>query len=288
MNSDTPPSLTVSIVVYTLDKSVLTRTLESLQVAARRALDANLLRGITLYLIDNAESDTNTPILKALLEAQLMSMPEARESCVLSGHGNIGYGRAHNLAISRAAQRVGQANDLFLILNPDVIVQPDTLCVGIDWMASHQQTVAVAPAISDGNGHTASACKRYPSVLDFVLRGFAPTVIKKHFAKRLAHYDMQDLPSDRPSEDIPVISGCFMLFRQSILQQLNGFDPGYFLYFEDFDLALRAHTLGTLTYLPAMRITHLGGHSAKKGLRHIGMFGRSGFRFFNTHGWRWS
>jgi hypothetical protein len=36
-----------------------------------------------------------------------------------------------------------------------------------------------------------------------------------------------------------------------------------------------------------MRIIHGGGNAAKKGLKHIGLFVRSGCRFFNSHGWRW-
>jgi hypothetical protein len=204
-------------------------------------------------------------------------------------HGNIGFGNAHNLVIHQSAEKleIPDDNDLYLILNPDVFLEQDTLVQGIDWLSHHGESVAVAPSIKDGKGGTASACKRYPSVLDFMLRGFAPRAIKHKFKHRLGLYDMDDLPQDRPTPNIPIISGCFMLFRHTALQQLQGFDPRYFLYFEDFDLAIRAHRLGTLTYLPAMIITHLGGHSARKGLSHIRMFIRSGLVFFNTHGWRW-
>ena len=40
-------------------------------------------------------------------------------------------------------------------------------------------------------------------------------------------------------------------------------------------------------YLPAMRVVHHGGGAARKGMRHIGWFVRSGVRFYNKHGWRW-
>ncbi len=285
MSQSRPPRLCVSIVVHTLDTQVLRQTLQSLATAAQQALQQRHLSACQLYLIDNGDSDSNVMPLRDVLDGWRETGLEGE---LITGHGNLGYGRGHNLGLSHAQQLADAGNDLYLILNPDVIVQPDTLCVGVAWLQSHQRTVAVAPSISDGHGGSASACKRYPSVLDFLLRGFAPEAVKQRFHERLAHYDMQDLPDDRPSEDIPVISGCFMLFRLTTLKSLNGFDPRYFLYFEDFDLALRAHRLGSLTYLPGMRITHLGGNSAKKGLRHIGMFGRSALRFFNTHGWRWT
>lgn len=283
MTSNLAPSLTVSIVVYHLDEPVLRQNLDSLGIAATDARQCGLLGELTLFLIDNSPAGKHRTTLRDL--AQRLESQDVQVQ-VLSGHGNVGYGRGHNLAIHSTPVSPA-AESYYLILNPDVIMAADALTIGMRWLSTHQPTVSVAPAISDGNGGRASSCKRYPSVLDFLLRGFAPAFIKKRFAQRLARYDMADLAQDRPSEDIPVISGCFMLFKLPALKTLRGFDPAYFLYFEDFDLSLRAHRLGSLTYLPQMQITHLGGHSAKKGLRHIGMFVRSGWRFFSTHGWRW-
>lgn len=283
------PHLTVSVVVYQLDLPVLRQSLQSLLAAVRYAGARDRLRGFTLHLLDNGD---NADALRPLMADIDMAPEEAGGSAsahLYLAHGNIGYGRAHNLVIHHTAEQLEPpaTQDLFLILNPDVFLEPDALLQGIDWFMEHADTVAAAPFIQDGQGGTASACKRYPSVLDFLLRGFAPASVKKLFRPRLQHYDMADLPQDRPTSDIPIISGCFMLFRHGALQQLQGFDPRYFLYFEDFDLSIRAHRLGTLSYLPAMRITHLGGNSARKGLRHIAMFVRSGLRFFSTHGWRW-
>lgn len=286
----TPPVLTVSVVVYQLDEPVLQETLTSLVSAAYVAYEQSALTRLRLYLVDNEPSGANRSELEKLLsrcQRQIAELP--MNTHLLSGHGNIGYGRGHNLALSHSeALQKTDAEGAYLILNPDVTLEADSLLQGLRWLARHEETVAVAPTIEERDGHLASACKRYPSMLDFLLRGFAPISIKQRFAARLAHYDMHDLPSDQPSPDIPIISGCFMLFRQSALSSLHGFDPAYFLYFEDFDLSMRAHRLGTLTYLPQMRIHHLGGHSARKGLKHIAMFGRSALRFFSTHGWRWT
>jgi hypothetical protein len=38
---------------------------------------------------------------------------------------------------------------------------------------------------------------------------------------------------------------------------------------------------------PAMQIQHHGGYAASKGVGHVGMFIKSGIRFFNDHGWKW-
>lgn len=77
-----------------------------------------------------------------------------------------------------------------------------------------------------------------------------------------------------------------MLARRQNLVEVGGFSPKYFMYFEDFDLSLRLGRTGRIVYHPGIRIVHEGGRAAKKGWRHIWMFAKSGFTFFNEHGWK--
>ena len=114
-----------------------------------------------------------------------------------------------------------------------------------------------------------------------------PEIVKRLFCERLARYEMQGLSESGATEGIPIVSGCFMLCRNSVLAEVGGFDSRYFLYFEDFDFSLRLGTVAGIAYLPNVRIRHLGGQTSKKGPWHVLMFIRSGFRFFSTHGWRW-
>jgi hypothetical protein len=122
--------------------------------------------------------------------------------------------------------------------------------------------VTLSPAVTDREGYKQLVCKRYPAVLDFLLLGFAPRNLKRHFATRLAHDEIQGPHEQAPSTDMPIISGSFMLFRTAALRSVGGFDERYFLYFEDVDLSLRVHAQDSLAYLPSMP---LGGDSARKG-----------------------
>lgn len=270
--------LTVSLVVFGFDEAVLSETLLSLCQAIRVAQDDGTLGQVNVSLVDNADhADTLEPLLRRCMQ----DAGDAVRVDLISGHGNIGFGQGHNLVIHRSD------SDYYLILNPDVFMDDQAISAGIRYLQDTPTAVAVSPAIVDGQGAPESGCKRYPTVFDFLLRGFAPAWLRQRFRQRLLHYEMRDLPADRIQADVPIISGCFMLFRHATLRQLGGFDPRYFLYFEDFDLSIRARAVGQLGYLPQMRITHLGGHTASKGLRHIMMFGHSACRFFSTHGWRW-
>ena len=80
---------------------------------------------------------------------------------------------------------------------------------------------------------------------------------------------MQELPEDKITGNIQLISGCFMLSDTQALKEIKGFNKNYFLYFEDFDLSLRIATLGKIVYAPNVRITHDGGKTATKGLSHV-------------------
>ncbi len=270
--------LTTSIVVYKSEAAVLRDTVESLLVAIDTARQAGWLGDAGIDLIHNADPDPGFSALVDALAAQARAGHIAFR--LLEGHGNVGYGSGHNLAIAQVN------SDCHLVLNPDVLLSPECLLQGLQYLADNPAVAALSPAVDDGHGHKQYLCKRYPGVLDFLLRGFAPARVRGWFRERLAWYEMQDLPEDSPSINIPIISGCFMLFRTDVLQRMGGFDEAYFLYFEDFDLSLRVHDHGLLAYVPAMHIVHLGGNSARKGLHHIGLFVRSGLRFYCTHGWR--
>jgi len=273
-----PVSLSISIVVYRSALPVLRATVESLLHAIDTARQAGQLGTAAIDLVHNAQASADFTALSDLLADQARGL--SIRFRLLEGHGNVGYGRGHNLSVSQSSA------DFHLILNPDVLLAPDSLLQGLQFLRDMPSVAALSPAVADGDGHKQYVCKRYPTVLDFVLRGFAPARVKGWFRERLAHYEMQDLPETSPSVNIPIISGCFMLLRTEVLHRVGGFDEAYFLYFEDFDLSLRVRAHGLLAYVPAMHIVHLGGNSARKGLRHIGLFARSGLRFYRTHGWR--
>ncbi|MBN3782837.1 glycosyltransferase family 2 protein [Burkholderia sp. Ac-20345] len=268
-------SLSVSIVVYRPDRAMLTKTLSSLDAACERLRVARPGVTVELFLVDNGELGDPGAIAD-LLGSDGISWH------VLTGHGNIGYGRGHNLAIERTASRV------HLILNPDIDLEPDALVAASDFLNAHPEAGLLAPRIGDERGGAQYLCRRYPALLDLFVRGFLPARIRRWFAGRLARYEMRDVINDRDIVwDPPIISGCFMLFRTDILKKLGGFDPRYFLYFEDYDLSLRTHETARVAYVPAVRVVHHGGGASRKGFAHIRMFCASASKFYNRFGWRW-
>jgi hypothetical protein len=269
-------SLTVSIVIYGNDLRRLGPTLASLATAAIEVPGG--AASVRLVLVDNGPYETARSAMLTGLIALWGGTTE-----VLSGHGNLGYGAGHNLAIARSG------GAYHLVLNPDVELASDALAQALAFLDGQTGCGLLAPAVRDDVGALQFLCKRRPTVLDLLLRGFAPSWLRERFRRRLDRYEMRDLINERDIVwDPPVVSGCFMLFRTTVLRALGGFDPRYFLYFEDFDLSLRAAALARVAYVPAVRIVHHGGGAARKGFRHVWMFAASGAKYFSRHGWQWA
>lgn len=265
--------LSVSLVTYHPDRPMLAAALSSLRVALDVARQSGELAEVRLVLVDNGDD-------AGLLDLAQRSGWDALE--MISGHGNVGFGRGHNLALMR------EMGALHLIMNPDVDLQPDALLKALQFMREHPECGLLSPAIQNAAGAWAYLCKRYPSLVDLFLRGFMPAAIKRRFVRRLARYEMAEHSSDEVLWDPPIVSGCFMLCRSELLRALGGFDPRYFLYFEDFDLSLRAGQHTRLAAVGAVKIAHFGGDAGRKGWKHIRMFCVSATRFFSQHGWRLS
>ena len=269
--------LSIAIVTYAPDLPVLAETLARLRAALTHAWQHGFLAEARLILVDNGPGVDWRDRLREL--ADVAELPATVN--LLSGHGNIGYGAGHNLALTR------HGLDCHLILNPDVLMEEDTLSMGLSFLATYPEAGLLAPAVWGPDGQRQYLCRAYPTVLDLALRGFAPAWLKRRFHARLARYELRDRIGDAICWDPPLVSGCFMLVRRDALPGIGGFDPTYFLYFEDYDLSLRLARHARLAYTPTMRIVHLGGHAARKGWRHTWLFLRAATLFFNRHGWRW-
>ncbi|CAA0124067.1 N-acetylglucosaminyl-diphospho-decaprenol L-rhamnosyltransferase [Halioglobus japonicus] len=271
-------NLSVSIVLYNSPLELVCSTVDSLRSSAQHARDAGSLGQVTVWLIDNASGTAYRDALQAQLDrwagGEWFDVQYSPQST------NFGFGHGHNTVIP------GLATDFHLVLNPDVELQRDTLHVGLTALCQSSDIALLSPGVIGSHGEQEFLCKRYPTALVLLLRGFAPGFVRRLFQRRLASYEMRDLCSGDTAAEVEIASGCFMLMRTAALRAVGGFNEDFFLYFEDFDLSLRLATQGRLVFDPTMRIVHHGGYAASKGHRHRQYFIRSGVRFFNRHGWR--
>jgi GT2 family glycosyltransferase len=276
-----PASLQVSVVTYRPDLRLLERCFRKLVLAIGAAREDGAVRTVALALIDNSgDREVAREVIKL---AQTRFRDANVQMTYLHGHANIGYGAAHNLVLH------GSGADYHLVLNPDVELAPDALAIGVRWLAEHAEIGAIAPEVTNADGERDYLCKRYPAAFDLLLRGFAPGFVRALFRRRLARYEMRDVIEADPDQeiiDIPAMSGACLLVKRHAIDATGGFDPKFFLYFEDFDWTVRLNRITRTAYVPTMRVLHHGGGAASKGLNHVGWFFRSALRFYQKHGWR--
>lgn len=226
---------------------------------------------VAITIVDNSSEDRISPII----ETRLASW----KTKLINGHGNIGFGRGHNLALADVGK-------FHLFLNPDVKTNRLSLQNAIGFMQANPDCGLLSPRAYWPDGKRQYLCKRFPAVFDLVLRGFAPKSIQKTFDSRLSRYEMRLETQNEVFWNPPIVSGCFMLFKGSVLKKTGGFDPQFFLYFEDFDLSIRSGHITRIAYNPHVKIIHMGGHAAKKGWWHIWQFFWSSLKFYKMHGFR--
>ena len=277
-----PSSLQVSIVTYRPDLPLLERTLDALAIAIETAQTADVLKTVHLALIDNS-ADRGTA--ERVIELGRARFGDSRVHVMyLHGHANIGFGAAHNLVLH------GTGADYHLVLNPDAEPAADALVNAIRWLDTHPEVGALAPTFTDAAGRRQYLCKRYPAIVDLVLRGVAPPFLRRMFAGRLSRYEMRDVVDAQPPREtigVPMLSGAFLLARRTAIDRTGGFDPRFFLYFEDFDWSVRLSEVSQNAFVPSVNVVHHGGRAARKGMRHVLLFIASGVRFYAKHGWKW-
>ena len=264
-------SLAVSIVLYRPQLTLLENTLKTLGQALE--VCSNNLSGPTeIVLVDHSSEALSRDCLHQLEQAL------GTRAKLVYAHidANPGYGAGHNHAFQRVAE-----SDFFLVANPDLEFSPESLAAGVAFLNLHSDIGLLAPALVEPDGSLRPACFRYPGLTTL----FARLAGGKWARQRSFRYEYRDWNPLETHFDPLLISGCCMLFRSSAFFRAGGFDPGYFLYFEDFDLSLRLAQVSRTAYCPAMKISHHGGGVGRKGMKHIAMYLRSAFRFFSKHGW---
>jgi GT2 family glycosyltransferase len=190
---------------------------------------------------------------------------------------NLGYGRAHNIAIRRSAG----VYKYHLICNPDIALSEGVIGGMIAYMDQNPDVGLCMPKLVGTDGQMQYCCRRSPVVLDYLSQIVLPGSWGN---RRRQLLEMRSCDYDKEME-VECLSGCFMLFRSDVLLRLGGFDERFFLYFEDFDLSVRSQSLARNVYIPFTHVVHGRQSQHKKSWRLKLVFASSAFRYFSKWGW---
>ena len=256
------PRISISIVSYNT-RELLRACLGSLQ-ARRGEIE------FEIFVVDNGSRDGS-------VEMVLAEFPDVE---IIEAGENLGYGRANNLALERAR------GEFFWILNSDTEVFEGTMARMAAFLDENLGCGAVASRLILPDGSTQHSCARDPNLLDYWWEQtyFAHLPLVGRFCGGYT-YGGDFYERTQP---IAQAAGASILCRTEALKSWGGFDPRYFMYFEDTDLCVRLRRAGwTLFYLHDAAITHHLGASSEGDFRvrarMVSALNASRYLFFRAH-----
>ena len=247
--------LSVVIVNYNV-KAFLQQCLHSLSKS--RGMEWG--KDFEVFVVDNRSADGSVEMLKN-------DFPQVR---LIANKENLGFAKANNQAIRQSEAKY------VLLLNPDTLVEPDTLKKCLDFMESHREAGGLGVKMLDGQGHFLKESKRglpTPRTAFYKISGLCKAFPR---SERFAAYYMGHLDAEEIHE-VEILSGAFMLLRKETLNKVGLLDESFFMYGEDIDLSYRILLGGYKNfYFPKTRIIHYKGESTKKGsLNYVLVFYRA-------------
>jgi hypothetical protein len=194
------------------------RTIRDALAAARRCHDAGLL---DLVVVDNASRDATVEILER----------EAGWARVVPEPTNHGFGRGCNIGLAHVR------SPYTLFLNPDAAIEPPALRSMLEFMEQRASAGILGPATLCGSKDRPELqlTGPYPTPWS-AMREAAPFLRRRSSAVTI-------VPGAPPMRT-GWVCGAILMIRTDLLRRLGGFDPRFFLYWEEIDLCRRAEYAG--------------------------------------------
>lgn len=191
----------------------------------------------------------NTPFDE---EAKLLAQLSSRVK-LLRNETNLGYGAAANRGFQESRGRY------LCVLNPDVRVLPGALNAMVKHLLLHPEVGAVTPRFWwHEERQFMMPPNDDPTLLFLALTRLGPVIPGlgrlhgRWWLRRAVAYWHADQPLS-----IAALCGACIVTRRSSLEKVGGFDPGYFLYYEDADWSRRFRAAGyRLAYVPDAEVIH--------------------------------
>ncbi len=211
-----------------------------------------------IIVVDNRSSDQERNELKRHLP----------DCTLVISDTNLGFGGANNLGAKEAK------GEILFFLNNDTILTSDVLTPLIDTLDRNRTMGILGPSLQNRDGTFQMSFGLFPSLIN----EWETQRLGRRFNRQTGN--AKEVVEGWMHE---WITGAALLIRKECFVRLGGFDPSYFMYFEDVDLCYRAHQLGcAIGYDPECSLVHLGGMSYGSGEAVIRKeYRRSQLRFYD-------
>ena len=198
-----------------------------------------------LIVVDNQSSDGSA-------DAIASEFPEAR---LIRSEDNLGFAMANNVAAREAK------GHYLLLLNPDTVILNQAIEKLMDFAGENPAAKIWGgrTVFADGSLNPASCWgKMTPWNL------FCNAIGLSKLFPNSEHFNAEAYGNWQRDQvrQVDIVTGCFFLIERELWEQLEGFNPLFFMYGEEADLCLRARELGARPMItPEATLIHFGGAS---------------------------
>lgn len=235
-----PLQLSIIIVNYNV-RDFLHNALLSIE-KARKGIRSEII------VVENASEDGSVEMLRA-------QFPKVH---VIASRTNLGFAKANNVGLQKAR------GTYCLLINPDTIVQEDTLQVMLDFFELHPEVGLAGCKILNPEGTFQLACRRsFPTPWVAFTKIFGLSTLFPN-SRWFGRYNLTYRPTDQTYE-VDAVSGSFMMIRRKAFLKVGGLDEDFFMYGEDLDWCYRFQHAGwKIFYVHSTSIIHYKGESTRR------------------------
>lgn len=204
-------------------------------------------KNLEIIIVDNASKDNSVKLVKE-------NFPSVQ---VIQNSENLGFAEGTNLGILRAK------GELVALFNQDAVAEKN-------WLANLMKAIEYSDNIA------AVAGKVY-----FYGDEHGKNAISSTWS-RINPYTghAYNFNGDEPKSKVDCLTGCAMLVRKKVIDEIGLMDPGYFMYFDETDWCARMIRAGyDLVYIPDATVRHVVSASLGEGSQKLYYLNRSRIRF---------
>ncbi|MGH9783117.1 MAG: glycosyltransferase family 2 protein [Terriglobia bacterium] len=198
-----------------------------------RSVQESAYPNLPVVVVDNhSDDDTATRIVRACPECTVI---EQEQNQGFAGGANVGF-----------REGIRRGAEYLLLLNQDVVVAREAVPALVRSAAEDPRIAAVGGKVLF-----------YDEPQRIWSAGAGSRLFWSHTGSVSFGYGQTDSREHNRTRDVGYVSGCCMLLRASVIHEIGGFDPRFFMYAEDFDWCERARRAGyRIRYSPQAVIFH--------------------------------
>jgi N-acetylglucosaminyl-diphospho-decaprenol L-rhamnosyltransferase len=232
----------LSIIIVNYNTGLLTSS------CLKKILSQNLPFAFEIIVIDNASSDDSVSFLRS-------DFPDID---IISNDKNLGLASGVNIGLKKA---IGEYK---LILNPDIIVLDKAIQTLVEYMDKNTEVGMTGGKLLSPNGKLQYSCYRFYKPTTILYRRTWLGNTKKG-KSAVNHFLMKDYDHKNATEVDWLMGACLMV-RSKALDDVDGMDDHFFLYFEDVDWCRRFWEANwSVVYVPTAKFSHYHQRSSEGG-----------------------